>query len=289
MSLSTLNFNTPMLMACACSLRLISLIGGCLLPWCLQTPVQAQTVQRTWPFETTTDIFTVHSDFPITDGIDLEQTLQFLRRDIEELLQLPNSTEKVHIVLFSSSAEYTRYMQHYFPTIIQRRAIFLQDRGPGMLFTSWHEEIETDLRHEATHALLNQSGSRTPLWLDEGLAEYFEVSRECRFASNPYLEQVAERARNGLIPSMMELEKITQESQFTDSHYRDSWAWVHLLLHRRQQTRQLLISFLERARNKTPQLALSRQLAQIMEDPCLEFQSHFQDLTAFNVTASLSQ
>ncbi|GIT30210.1 MAG: hypothetical protein Ct9H300mP1_22560 [Planctomycetaceae bacterium] len=32
-----------------------------------------------------------------------------------------------------------------------------------------------DLRHEFTHGVLHSSLKRVPLWLDEGLAEYFEV------------------------------------------------------------------------------------------------------------------
>lgn len=270
--------------------RLRSLVKACLLGMCLQLPVQAQSVRRTWPYEANIDIFSVHSDFCIADEATLTKTLQHLRGDIADLLQLPVQTETIHVVLFGSSAEYIRYMQHYFPAIIQRRAIYLRDRGPGMLFTSWHDEIETDLRHEATHALLNQSGSQTPLWLDEGLAEYFEVPRENRYAGNPYLESVAERARCGLIPSLEELEDITQESDFQDSHYRDSWAWVHLLLHRRQPTRQLLLDFLSRARNQVPQPALSRQLTQVLEDPFLEFQLHFDELTTSDQTSkSLSR
>lgn len=170
-------------------------------------------------------------------------------------------------------------MQHYFPSIARRRAIFLKDRGPGMLFTSWHDEIETDLRHEAAHALLNQHDSHLPLWLDEGLAEYFEVGREFRFQNSDHLQDTAQRASRGLIPSLTEIESVTELAEFTNDHYRDSWAWVHFLLHRRPQTRELLIEFLEHARNSSSQLPISRQLTQVVEDMNLEFQLHFANLS----------
>ena len=38
-----------------------------------------------------------------------------------------------------------------------------------------HPELPIDLRHECTHALLHANLPMVPLWLDEGLAEYFEM------------------------------------------------------------------------------------------------------------------
>jgi len=235
----------------------------------------AQTAPRSWPFQATIGAFRVHSDFPIEGQELLSDTLEHLRSDMTEMLSLPLNKSVIHIVLFGSSSEYVRYMQHYFPSIVKRRAIYLQDRGPGMLFTSWHDDIETDLRHEVSHALLNQTGSQLPLWLDEGLAEYFEVARDSRYSNSPYVFEVTERAKQGIVPSIVELEKIEQIADYTDDHYRDSWAWVHLLLHRRQQTRQLLSDYLARARNRAPQPPISRLLPQVLEDLNQEFQSHF--------------
>lgn len=238
----------------------------------------SQTTPRAWPFQEIYGAFKVHSDFAIQDKKLLHDTLDHLKSDVAEVLRLPNHETLIHIVLFASHTEYTRYMQHYFPSIVARRAIYLQDRGPGMLFTSWHDDIQTDLRHEATHALLNQGGAQLPLWLDEGLAEYFEVDRDKRYAQATYLAEVTERVQRGLVPSLVELEQIQRIENFADDHYRDSWAWVHLLLHRRQQTRQLLLDYLSRTKSKTPQPPLSRLLYQVLEAPDLEFQSHFADL-----------
>lgn len=247
-----------------------------------QTPQDQapQNQTREWHYETTIDLFEIHADFPVPDPKQLESTLLHLRNDIEELLGLPARESTVHVVLFGNSEEYARYMKHYFPSIFERRAIFLKDRGPGMLFTFWHTDIETDLRHEATHALLHQSGVHWPLWLDEGLAEYFEVDRDARYAACPYLTEVVQRAETGLVPSLKELEEIVELAGFAESHYRDSWAWVHLLLHRRPETRQLLTDYLARAYRRTPQPPLHRQLAKIMDDPASEFREHFKLLAA---------
>ena len=44
-----------------------------------------------------------------------------------------------------------------------------------VVYTYSSPRLEEDLRHEATHALLRGSFGDLPLWLDEGLAEYFET------------------------------------------------------------------------------------------------------------------
>ena len=77
----------------------------------------------------------------------------------------------------------------------------------------------------------------------------------------------------------MQLEKLTNMAEFNETHYRDSWAWIHFLLHRSQETQQLLVAYMNRHRKLSPQPLLSRQLAEIVVDPVAEFQEHFSKLT----------
>ena len=181
----------------------------------------------------------------------------------------------MHIVLFQTEAEYRRYMRNYFPNLPQRRALYIQDRGPGMLFTHWHQDVATDLRHEVTHALLNQSSHHLPLWLDEGLAEYYEAMPPLRFFGSEYLDEVSERARSGIVPSLKQLEEVANQADFGDKHYRDSWAWVHFMMHRSRDTRKLLIDYIHGARSGAEQLLLSRQLSELVPDLSMEYQQHF--------------
>ena len=48
-----------------------------------------------------------------------------------------------------------------------------------------------DLRHEMTHAYLHAVVPNVPLWLDEGLAKYFELPRQQHGLNQPYVRQVA--------------------------------------------------------------------------------------------------
>ncbi|QDV22464.1 hypothetical protein Q31a_07490 [Aureliella helgolandensis] len=230
---------------------------------------------RNWPVELRVGQFKIHADFELTEREGLAAELQHLTADVSGLLSIELSQAPVHVVLFATAAEYRRYMENYFPSLPTRRALFVQDRGPGMLFTYWHPQVATDLRHEVTHALVNAHASSLPLWFDEGLAEYFEVERDRRFQGNPYLPQILERSKAGYVPALEQLESVDDIARFDNSQYRDSWSWVHFMLHRSPQTRQLLTRYLTTQRSGESQLSLSRQLRQFMADPEREYSEHF--------------
>jgi hypothetical protein len=214
------------------------------LPWLLLLYcAQAQEPEQ-WTTEFSSGIFMIHCDFPLNDESSLLSELNSVRADLRELLNVVPKQSKIHIVLFGTESEYRRYMAKYFVGLPERRAMFIQHRGPGMLFTFVHPELDTDLRHEVTHAIVNRRNHALPLWLDEGLAEYFEVLRAERFAGNPGVPAVAKLARQGRLRSIAELASIEQLSEFSDAHYRDAWAWVHFLIHRKSETRELLTRYL---------------------------------------------
>lgn len=233
---------------------------------------------RSWLVELKVGRFEIHSDFDLKDQQILFPELTSLATDVAELLQVDDSQQPVHIVLFQSGSEYRRYMDNYFPNLPQRRAMFIQDRGPGMLFAHLHPDMTTDIRHEITHALLNDGTDPLPLWLDEGLAEYFEVAGPRRFVGNDYLTSVIARSQKGIVPALEHLESIDDLRQFGDEHYRDSWSWVHYFMHRSAETRELLVRYLREHRGGVAQLALSRQLQQTCADCGGDFQAHFRSL-----------
>lgn len=211
-----------------------------------------------WRDELRVGRFEIHADFALKSQKQLIIELGQIRADVEDLLKLPESSETIHIVLFATEEEYRRYMGAYFPELPHRRALFLQHRGPGMLFTHWHPGVAADLRHEVTHALINQSGVTMPLWLDEGLAEYFEASREDRFGGNSYLSEVRALSGKGQLQSLTTLQQKVHFAELRNSDYRDSWAWVHFMLHRSAQTRGLLLRYLSEHRALPKQVSTEK-------------------------------
>ncbi len=230
---------------------------------------------RQWLFELQVGRFTIHADFDVATLADLPLELTGLTGDVSSVLGIEATHQPVHVVLFASASEYQRYMRNYFPQLPERRALFIQDRGPGMLFAHWHADIASDVRHEVTHALLNDSSRPLPLWLDEGLAKYFEAERSRRFDGHAYLQEVSQRASRGIVPTLQPLEAADQLSEFKEPHYRDSWAWVHFLIHRSAATRELLQRALAQHRSGADPLPLSRQLDLLSREISSEFLAHF--------------
>ncbi len=222
--------------------------------------------------------FHIHSDFELASNEPLLSELGNIAGEVSRLLAIPTADQPIHVVLFASSKEYTRYIKNYFPNVPERRALFIQHRGPGMLFAHWHPDVRTDIRHEVVHGLLNDQSSPLPLWLDEGLAEYFEVPEASRMFGNPHLAQVIEGLDRDYVPALNELEQLGTIEQLGTNQYRDSWAWAHFLLHRKPQTRQHLVQQLEMHRKNQETLPLSRVIAIELPNWRAEFAEHFRSL-----------
>ena len=100
-----------------------------------------------------------------------------------------------------------------------------------------------------------------PLWLDEGLAEYFETHPDAIDARDEHLTKLPLDLKQGWVPDLARLEGLTDIHQMSPRDYRESWAWVHLMLARDGPGKSLLLDYLGDLR-KTPQRqALSQVLA----------------------------
>jgi hypothetical protein len=144
-----------------------------------------------------------------------------------------------------------------------------------MVFAYWSRELEVDLRHECTHALLHAVLPMVPLWLDEGIAEYFEVAPDQRAFDNPHLAGVRWLATLGMGMRLENLEKKTDLQQMGGSEYRDAWAWVHFMLHGPYLAHDELVRYLADIRNRTPPGLLSDRLRRRMPDLERRFFAHF--------------
>src|SRR5262249_33825248 len=123
------------------------------------------------------DQLLIVSDIRLPGDHPLIQDLKTLRRQVSDELELPLRSKPVMVYLFSNELEYTQYLHATFPGYPRRRAYFIQTPGKELaVYTWWGDRIQEDLRHEFTHGLLHAGLEAVPLWLDEGLAEYFEVA-----------------------------------------------------------------------------------------------------------------
>jgi tetratricopeptide (TPR) repeat protein len=94
--------------------------------------------------------------------------------------------------------------------------------------------FERTALHELVHDLLRQSDSAPPLWLEEGLAEYFSnavVQGDRVFTGDPIREHLKLLQRRGTMP-LVELFAVKAESAIGTStaFYAQSWAVVDWLM-----------------------------------------------------------
>ena len=123
------------------------------------------------------DQLIVYSDFKLPKHHRLLGELNALRTDLSNKLNIPVSDEPIHVYLFESSKQFAEFMQKKYPALPPRRAFFVETDTKLSIYAYWGDRVAEDMRHETTHGYLHAVIPNIPLWIDEGIAEYFEVSR----------------------------------------------------------------------------------------------------------------
>jgi hypothetical protein len=207
------------------------------------------------------------SDFDVDREQSLFGELAQLRNQVSRELQLPVGTSAVQVYLFESKERYETFIKSRYPTLPPRPAFFVaQPRAMGgaedlFVYTYWGKRIQQDLRHELTHALLHSVIRNVPLWLDEGLAEYFELPPDQKGVNAAHVYHLTHDGGSALHPDLDRLERMTEVAQMTRPEYREAWAWVHLMLHSTPEAKAALTAYLQQLReNRTPG-PLSQKLA----------------------------
>jgi hypothetical protein len=193
-------------------------------------------------------------DFELKRDQPIFRELANLREQVYKDLQLPSSMTVVQVYLFEDREHYERFMQAKYPDLPKRRAFFVaQPRTVGntedlLVYTYWGDRIQEDLRHELTHALLHSVLKDVPLWLDEGLAENFEVPPGAQGVNRTHLDHIRRDTSAPFKPDLAHLEQLSQVQQMTPAEYREAWAWVHLMMHGKPEARAVLTSYLQQLR-----------------------------------------
>lgn len=233
---------------------LLLLVGGCRgLPQPAAAPVAHEVAIGQLVF---------HSDFELPEDHRLVRELTAERDDLSHTLGLPASDEVIDVYLFRDADAYGRYLSRYFPSVPSRRAFFLETDTRLAVYAHWSDRVAEDLRHEVAHGYLHAMVPGLPLWLDEGLAEFFEMPRGQNGLNRPHLDLLADMTRlNGWQPDLARLEKLTDAGQMQQVHYAEAWAWVYFLLHSEPERHELLTGYLNELRSQGVAEPLSRRLA----------------------------
>ena len=210
--------------------------------------------QRRLPYVQTCGVVVVQANFPLTEITSILDEINMLQHDLTRYIGVPAAKEKIELCLFSDESSYQEFLRNYFPRAPKdRRALYIKlDDKPGTLLVQKTKDFEVDLRHEMTHAIIHASIAKVPIWLDEGLAKYFEVPRQERFQGHPYMRGARRNAQFGMVPSLTNLAKMETIDDMGTKEYQDSWAWTHFLIHRSPETHRLLAAYLQMLATWTP-------------------------------------
>jgi hypothetical protein len=204
----------------------------------------------------------LRSEFALTDeeGRRLVSEMDKLQEDVETLLAITASDEPIQVNLFKSSSTYRQHLAQRVPEAAGRPALFVKGADMSRVYVYKRRGYSTDVRHECTHAVLHNALPFVPLWLDEGFAEYFEVAGTSRASGSPYLRSIKRSILFGWKPNLERLEAMSDLSQMGTEEYRESWAWVHYMLHGPVEVRQVLSDYLYDLQQGDTEARLSERL-----------------------------
>lgn len=208
--------------------------------------------------EVTAGQLVIHADFPLAGQHRLVRELDGLRTDVSQELDLPVSDEPVHLYLFETPDRYDAFVAARYPGFPARRAFFVETDTTLSVFAAWQDRIAEDLRHETTHGYVHAVVPAVPLWLDEGIAEFFETPRVDHGLHRGHAAHLAGRMLEGTWrPDVERLEAILAAGDLTQDHYAEAWCWVHWLLRTTPERRALLQDYLADVRRDpaTPPLS----------------------------------
>jgi hypothetical protein len=210
------------------------------------------------------DQLIVSSTFPVPRNHRLVEELVAQRYDLSSKLNLPTSDEPIHVYLFDDAQKFNAFLRERYPHFPARRAFFIETDTQLIVYAHWGGRVAEDLRHEVAHGYLHSVISNLPLWLDEGLAEYFEVPRGRHGVNRPHLESLSQRLAEGTFqPNLPRLEQITDAAQLSQADYAEAWAWVHLLLEGKPDATPLLKGYLAALRREGGAEPLSKALLRL--------------------------
>jgi hypothetical protein len=146
----------------------------------------------------------------------------------------PDPPARVRIVMFSSDKEFGPYRpaktaDAYYQSGLLRETIVIGD------FT---EQAHPTIVHEYTHLLINQLDGEFPLWLNEGLAEFFSTFDRSgkdvlvgRHSPGRLYAYQTDRLLS--IPRLLVLDQASPEFRSEESVgmvYAESWALTHMIM-----------------------------------------------------------
>jgi len=244
--------------------------------WTVCAAIASEADER-WSDTRQVGPFIFHATFSLAPYERLFAELPLLQRELTRTLGVAPAKNPIYVYLFSDEQQYRAYKDRHFPRVPFRPALFILEGGSPGVYTYRKPDLEIDVRHECTHALLHSSLPVVPLWLDEGLAKYFEVPTDERAFDHPYFDDLKWKwsLRLGMVRSIDSLEQRTELTEMDAYDYRYSWAWVHFMLHGPEPAHRALVDYLASHQQYGAPEKLSTRLHEAVPNGTDQMVQHF--------------
>lgn len=220
----------------------------------------------------------IHSDFHLPEDDRLIDELVAGRDWLSAKLLLPTTDVPIHVYLYVDDHKYYDFLEQRFPGFSSRRAIFVETQAELSVYAQWGDRVAEDLRHEVTHGYLHAAVPHLPLWLDEGLAEYFEVGVARQGLNSAHVDLLHQKIATGeWRPDISRLERLVSAADMTQADYAEAWAWVHFLLESGDKS-EVLTDYLADLRQGAAGAQLSTRVNKRLAGPELALVEHLASL-----------
>jgi len=260
----------------------VSTCGCALFPRPLTFEASSTEDDATYPeaFVAEHGTLKIHSDHYIPPDDRLFQSLVDLRETLRLRLGVPTSERPITIYLFDEPYEFRRFLEDKYPELPQRRAFFIETEETLSVYAQSGPHTVEDLRHETVHAYLHAAMPNIPLWLDEGLAEYFETPDREHGVNRPLVDLLASRQVEGRWqPDLRRLEALPTNQLLSECEYAESWLWVYFLMESRLEYRETLRRYMSEFQTNPACPGVALRLSGVSPNPDTEVRAVLLRLT----------
>ncbi len=238
------------------------LLAALILP-VLATPAHALPRKDDW-IELRTPNFTLFTNAGESNTRRIAADLERLRDALSQLapdvaLSSPTPT---YIFVFKNATSFQPYLRTYAGKPLESGGYFLSTQLANYVAINGDRRGDgrSIIYHEYLHYVLRNQFASLPLWLHEGLAEYystFEVAGDEAKIGLPIVEHVAWLRKNPMIPlidlfAVDERSKEYNEDSRRGAFYAESWALVHYLISGNSERRRQASEYLRLAQSGAP-------------------------------------
>ena len=242
-------------------------LSGCML-------MRSNQHWEPFPYQVEREQLVIHSDTQLSRKQRLLDEMVEQRTIINARLGLAPTTTPIHVYLYADESAYTNFMNLRFPEMASRRAIFVGTDTQLSVYAYWGDHVAEDLRHEVSHGYLHAAVPNLPLWIDEGLAEYFEVGAGRRGLNDAHVDLLMPQITAGTFqPDLARLEALNSAATMTQQDYAESWAWVHYLLETDERA-ALVTEYLRDLQYGNPTRSMQDRLGRHLVEPQLAVIEH---------------